>query len=907
MSGKLTGFIVVAGHLDIEWYQPLRSYRFWTIETFEELKKAAKREDFTSYILDGQVFPLEEYLEAVPGDEGEIRELIKKGKLVIGPFYTQFDEWLPSAENMIRNCLYGRRKAENYGSCMRAGYLPDNFGHPLQLPQILRSFGLDSLLFMRGLPEIPGGHPDEFIYRGLDGSEVLVSHFRESYTGAFDIFAKKIDPVQPRTVPYYDGADSYLSFEWHKELADHDDPERIAKSLISNVHRIKDRYPSGIIPLVSGFDHLPPQINIGDSVKYANESQNEIKFIMGSADEYIRLVYERLNNPAVYDMELLGSRYQYILLGVLSTRSYLKRENFACEAMIERYAEPLDALASLAGYPKKNRLFDEAWKHLLTNSAHDSIHGSSVDEVHIEMEYRNAAVRQIAAGIIHDALAWMGRNIDRWWDRLYGKSSKGIISYAPVKADFAQPSELWLPMGEYPGVIYGAGGRRLLTQVLPREPIELNGLGESRNEHNPAEVFKRVLFMDKFNTYTINTHALVLNDTNETETDLKTGKDFIENDFIRVEIKGALLNLYDKKKQRWYNNLNLLEEEADAGDAWDFSPAWIPGEVVRSGKGQFQCRLTENGPVRAMLTVDGELNVPAKLEGDERSEKRINMPLSFSVMVYSGLPRVDIQLNLDNTAKDHRIRLRLMPEIKSDFIRSQGHLAIIDRKVERQKEIDKWIQPVTRLLPFREWLAVQDEEHGLCVAFKGMYDYEAFKNTLTGCPEISITLLRGFALMGRHNLMQRKGAASPAVATPGAQCPGIHKFEWSYIPYAAEANEKAPFLKLAQSYLYPPVSHAVRSSQETEAIKDIEEIAWQENNIQFSTFKRSLDGDGYILRVFENQGKSADVKISIPNFSGAFLSDMNEKTYETIDINDKSITLSVKPYKAVTVKLIKTI
>ncbi|MCL2880590.1 MAG: hypothetical protein FWF29_10115, partial [Treponema sp.] len=550
MKRKYTGFIIVAGHLDIEWYQPMRSYRFWTIETFQDLKKAAAREDFTSYILDGQVFPLEEYLEVVPEDEEEIRELIKKGKLVIGPFYTQFDEWLPSAENMIRNCLYGKQKAEAYGSYMRAGYLPDNFGHPLQLPQILRCFGIDSLLFMRGLPEIPGGHPDEFIYRGLDGSEVLVSHFRESYSGAFDLFDKETDPIQPRTVPYYDGDDCYLSFEWHRELADHDDPARIARSMISNVRRIRERYPSGVIPLIAGADHLPPQINIGDSVRAANESQDEIEFVMGNAEEYIRLVYDRLaynrhdenadsknpvknpigeysgGVPAVYDMELLGSRYQYVLLGALSTRSHLKRENFAGEALMERYVEPLDVIASLVGYDSRPRLTDEAWKYLMINSAHDSIHGSSVDEVHKEMEFRFAAVRQIAAGVIHNALAWIGSHTERWWEGPEGKKTdanskktvkKGIVSYAPIQADFPQVCELWLPIGEQPCIIYNSEGNRLPLQILPRTLIELNGLGEPRNDPNPAAVFRRVLFMDQFRAYAVNTHAAVIGEIGKGE------------------------------------------------------------------------------------------------------------------------------------------------------------------------------------------------------------------------------------------------------------------------------------------------------------------------------------------------------------------------------------------------------
>jgi alpha-mannosidase len=299
------------------------------------------------------------------------------------------------------------------------------------------------------------------------------------------------------------------------------------------------------------------------------------------------------------------------------------------------------------------------------------------------------------------------------------------------------------------------------------------------------------------------------------------------------------------------------------------------------------------------------MNIPAFLTGDARSEQRVDMPVSFLISVYSETPRVDVKLTIDNNAKDHRLRLKLMPNIKTGIVRSQSHLAIIDRTVERQKEIEKWIQPVTRLLPFREWLSVEDDKTGLCVAVKGIYDYEAIENQLTGCPEISLTLLRGFGRMGRTHTMQRWGGASPAVETPGAQCPGIQKFEWSFIPFASEANEKAPFLKFAQAFLYPPVSHAVRSKQENNGMKGIEGIAWNEDNIQFSAFKRSLDGIGYVLRVFENQGKSTEVKISIPDFETAFLSDLDEKTGVKLEISKKSISIDVKPYKVVTIKLIK--
>lgn len=907
---KIIGFVVTAGHMDIEWYQPLRSYRFWTVEALEQLKKIrGNRGDFVTYCLDGQYYPLKEYLDVVPEDREEMKDLVRRGLLTIGPFYTQFDEWLPSAESMIRNCLYGERLCKAFGGYMRAGYLPDNFGHPLQLPQILRGFDIDSLLFMRGMPEVEGGHDDEFCYTGIDGSKLFASHFRETYSGAFNLYTEPLIPTQPREVPYYP---CYLSYERHLELATHKDPQLIARSLIENVHRIKDRYPTGIIPLISGGDHLPPQINVGDTVKAANEMQDEIEFVMGDAEQYVKLASERAGKNAPcqeYGMELLGSRYQHILMGSLSSRSYLKRENFACEALLEKYAEPLDAIASLFGYPRKQRLFDEAWENLMINSAHDSIHGSSVDEVHVEMQARYAGARQIAAGVIHDALKYIGKNLPAW----AGKNEE-ILVMSPVTAK-SQAVELWLPIGE-PDVAGTFGihtnniavqtedGRLLDVQVLERPTVELNGRGEPRNPEFPYRGVEKVLFRDDFKAHEIRRYRIAEIDELP-ETTLCAGDGFIENEFIRVEVRNSLISLFDKRSGFAFHNLNLLEEDADAGDPWDYSPTWTPGEIVRSPQFAFKSRLKECGAVRAVLEITGEMNVPYKLEGDNRSAKRAVIPVKFEITVGRDSPRADVRLTFDNTAKDHRIRLRIPTAIRTGFVRSQGHLAIIDRPIERQKEIEKWYQPPTQLLPCREWVAVQDDRRGLAVALKGMYDYEAEVNPLDRTADLYITLLRGVELMTRCNTMQRSGDASYAVPTPGAQCLGEQVIEWSFIPYTADENEKAPFISEANGFLYPPVGHAVRAPHETERAAGFSApYAVSGQNIQFSAFKVCYDGDGYILRLFENQGRETETEIELPPcFKSASLANMNERTLSELPIDGGKVRLHFMPYKALTLKL----
>ena len=55
---------------------------------------------------------------------------------------------------------------------MLVGYLPDSFGQSGGMPQILKGFGIDSAVFMRGMPThlVP---ESEFIWEGVNGERVL--------------------------------------------------------------------------------------------------------------------------------------------------------------------------------------------------------------------------------------------------------------------------------------------------------------------------------------------------------------------------------------------------------------------------------------------------------------------------------------------------------------------------------------------------------------------------------------------------------------------------------------------------------------------------------------------------------------------------------------------------------------
>src|SRR5262249_46812120 len=129
-----------------------------------------------AFTLDGQTVPLEDYLEVVPHDEPRVRRHVEAGRLIVGPGYVQADQFLVSGEAFIRNFIVGLATAARFGPAMRLGYFPDTFGHIAQLPQLLRGFGFESVIFSRGMGDQGEKLGSEFTWRALDGSEVLAIH-----------------------------------------------------------------------------------------------------------------------------------------------------------------------------------------------------------------------------------------------------------------------------------------------------------------------------------------------------------------------------------------------------------------------------------------------------------------------------------------------------------------------------------------------------------------------------------------------------------------------------------------------------------------------------------------------------------------------------------------------------------
>jgi alpha-mannosidase len=357
--------VVPHTHWDREWYLPFEVFRLRLGVVADGVLDVLERDpEFVSFTLDGQAIVLEDYAELRPENESRLRALLAEGRLEAGPWYVLPDEILVGGESLVRNLLLGRRVCRRFGTePTTAGYEPDSFGHPAQLPQILAGFGLHTFLFSRGM----GDQLDEvgvvFRWRAAN-AEVVACQF----------------------LPHYDNFARLTTAE--------DAAERV-KGIVERFGAMLERARCGTVVLANGSDHLPIQPLLPALCAELGPS-----FRIGRFSE---LTPSPEGLPA-YEGELVGSRLQNVLRGVNSSRVYLKQADERAERRLLA-AETVAALRTLRtgdAFPHANvRL---AWRDLLRNHPHDSICGCSCDEVHRDMLVRYEQLERTIDFVEQEAL-----------------------------------------------------------------------------------------------------------------------------------------------------------------------------------------------------------------------------------------------------------------------------------------------------------------------------------------------------------------------------------------------------------------------------------------------------------------------------------------------------------------------
>lgn len=721
-------FLVSHTHWDREWYRPFQAFRARLVDAIDRVLDLVARDPGFRFVLDGQTVALEDYLEVRPARRAELEAACRAGRIAIGPWYVQPDSLLPSGEAHVRNLLEGRRAGEGVGPVSRVAYTPDSFGHPAQLPQIFRGFGLEPFVYWRGNGDEVDALPSEYLWEAPDGSAVLAHVLREGYFAAAGL---------------------------------PDDDEQAAAFLADLARRLAERTTSGAVLLMNGFDHALPEERVARAAAaLARREGFEVQRAL--LDDFARALPR---DAPRFRGELTGARLANLLPGVWSTRIPQKLRNRRAEAELEAWAEPWSALARALGAPDEEPSLRAAWRELLKNQAHDSLCGCSQDRVHEQMEARYDA----ASGLASETTA-------RCLERLAGLGPERVVPWSEeVEVAVFNPSPhprtdlVRFALEPMPWIAFrGEGGRHMSIHPLLRADVSAAGFtvdGRPARVVDEPEGGRIRLLPDRAprsvelvaaDVPAFGWRRFRLAPSAAAPDEEDDGREVAAGDVsVRAADDGTLEATIGG---RTWRGLAALEDVGDRGDTYDFDP--VPGGEPRLES--VVLRRCRHASGIQELHVRRVLSVPAGLADDRRarSDERVALTLDVTARVAPGVARVELDVRLDNTARDHRLRL-LFP---TGAPAAEAHAATTFDVVPRatgKRDASRWVHPAPATFPQQGFVAA----NGLMVVAPGLPEAEVAPDGT-----IALTLVRAVGWLARMDLRTRPQIAGPMIPTPGAQC-----------------------------------------------------------------------------------------------------------------------------------------
>jgi 2-O-(6-phospho-alpha-D-mannosyl)-D-glycerate hydrolase len=368
-----TVYIVPHTHWDREWYATFETFRAQLVELWDQLLTLTEGDPDFRFLMDGQTVVIDDYLEIRPEARARLERAVRAGQIQVGPWYTLPDEFLVSGETLVRDLQRGLASAEDHGGSMRAGYLPDSFGHAAQLPQIYRQLGFQYAAVWRGVPLAIDRVA--FDWEAPDGSRVLTAYMGNSYAQGVDL------PTEP---------------------------DALAARIASALQAIAPFRPTADVLLMNGNDHVLPQAALSAAVREASRRLDGTLIRLARLDDYLARLPE--DGWPHWRGELRSSARANVLMGTLSVRVPDKQRYFEATRLLERMAEPI---AAITGVDVVKGL-DQAWTLILQNAAHDTACGSGIDAVAEASRHRSFGVIEIAEGIIDQALPRLAGDGQVW-------------------------------------------------------------------------------------------------------------------------------------------------------------------------------------------------------------------------------------------------------------------------------------------------------------------------------------------------------------------------------------------------------------------------------------------------------------------------------------------------------------
>ena len=883
--------VVPHSHWDREWYFTTSRSKVYLMKDLGDVLDTLESDpEFKYFMVDAQGSLLDDYIKWRPQDKERITKLVKMGKLVIGPWYTQTDQLVISGESIVRNMYYGMKRCESFGKYMNVGYVPDSFGQSGNMPQIYREFGIEDTLFWRGVSDDMVEHTD-FNWKGDDGSVVFTTQIPFGY-----YIGGKI-PEDPKENDEF----------WEKEC----------------LEKAGGRSATRHIYFPNGFDQAPIRTNLPQLIKERNEKDPENEYVISCIEDYIKDVKSEKPELEEVQGELVIAKHMRIHKSIFSSRSDLKVMNTQIQNYVTNVMEPLLTISYNLGNEYPHEAVAEIWKLLFENAAHDSIGSCISDTANEDVYVRYKQARDIAINLVELHSRLIATNVKNSADMTFT-----LINTLPQKREDTVIVKTYVPGGKFAivdekgnNVDYTIIQSRDLTDYVLSQIITID---PSRKFYIPDHVFE-VTMAIKANDVPALGYVQYRVDTEKDSHKEMEEKSVLENEYYTIEVeKDGSLTIVDKENNVTYKNQGILVENGDDGDSFNYSPPRKDLEVF-SNESESSVKIS-GSDVYSQAVIHFDMVVPENLEERAEGKVSVTMPVDMTVALRKGSKVIDFNVKVDNKGLSHRLCVVFDSQIVSAFNYADQQFGLIKRPNYYEKEMklymesmnnrsekktgiqelanwandqSTWQEPPISIEPTQSYVSLTDGKTGVAVIPQGVREYEVLDDS-----KIRLTLFRTYGFMGKENLIYRPGRASGEriIETPAAQLLKQMEFNFGFTTYAGDIND-AGIDTLAKQYdtnmeVYTYAEflngRLIFSQREIEGKNDIVHSLFEtEGNLVVSAIKKAEEDDGYIIRLYNGKDhRNLDDKIKF-NFDvkEAYYTNLREEKTEAIKVENNTISV----------------
>ncbi|MDJ0897839.1 MAG: alpha-mannosidase [Xenococcus sp. MO_188.B8] len=787
-----------------------------------------------------------------------------------------------SGESIIRQLLYGQKYlTEKFGTTTRVAWLPDSFGFPWQLPQLLKQCGIDYFvtgkLHWNDTTKFPHGC---FWWESPDGTKLFTLMSPPNVTGVMD--------TNPITMTNYavewESQTGLQDIFWLPGVGDHGGGPTRDMLDVAALWQKSPFFPE--IRFSTATEYLD---NISQQYPLKTQDLNSPDSSFDIVDAPSGKSFQHSSFP-IHNSEL----YLELHRGCYTTHAEQKRFNRYCENLLYQ----AELFATLATLTNRDRLFFAVFSH------HDQDITKKANSQVISHK-NNLALTNNSNHNQEQSLSWQGQ-IEKAWKKVLFNQFHDILPGTSIPEVFTEANQEWteaITIGE--NVLSQSLNAIASLIKLPQPPdpdakpiVIFNALNWTRSqivsipieqkycqvydlENNPVSSqiidTNRLLFLAQdipsvgYRVYWLSSTVEKRYIASQRITELQpANKNFIlKNKYLTVKVNpeiGELDSIYDIVNQQEIlsgsgNQLQAFTDKGQYWDAWNIDPEYehkaLPAATLKS------IQWLDNGKIQQTIRV-------IRIIGQSEFVQ--------DYILEKNSPVLKISTTVDWQETHVLVKAAFPLTIESDYATYEIACGAIKRPTKPQTTAEKakWENSALK------WVDLTDDKqkYGVSLLNDCKYGYDIKPK------QIRITLLR-----------------SPVWPDPNSDR-RKHQFTYAIFPHKGSWNNARTVHKSYEFNIPLQVVEAIKENQQNYLAPVKSFIDFSEENLIMMAIKgdenqkSEKDRENIILRCYECYGKTANLSLK---------GDLNLKIIGEVNCleedNNQKFNTKIKPWKVKNFKL----